>query len=367
MAVDLDDVDLARADPGGMLATVEASPAQWAAAVEAGRSAPVPEIDPARLRAVVVAGMGGSGVSADVAAAVAERCGEVPVLAVKDHRVGAAVGPDTLVVGVSHSGATEETIAVLRAAGDAGAPRLAVAGGGAVAEMARGAGFPLVEVPVPDAPEAARMPRANLANLVAPLLAVLDRAGVLRGAVDALAPVPDELDELSGPWRHEVPAADNPVKQAALALEHQVPVFYGARGLPAVAARRAKCQVNENAKRPAFHGELPELDHNEVAGWTALPELSARFTLVELRSPPDEHPQVARRFAATRELVGDRTGGVVSVEARGSNALVRFAAAALFVDLLSVHLALLSGQDPTPIEAIVALKQRLATGPRDDR
>ncbi|MDP8961317.1 MAG: hypothetical protein M3N32_06875, partial [Actinomycetota bacterium] len=60
--------------------------------------------------------------------------------------------------------------------------------------------------------------------------------------------------------------------------------------------------------------------------------------------------------------IGDRVGLVRRVEVSGPNPIARFAAAVLFVDLLSVYLAFLEGEDPTPVAAITALKERLARG-----
>lgn len=340
-------------DPDGMLARVERSPAQWREALELADRAAVPVVG-RRLRAACVAGMGGSGIAGDVAVAVAGASSDVPVVAVKDYALPGFVGPDTLVVLVSHSGDTEETLSAYDRAGQAGAARVVVSSGGALSARAAADGVACLQTP-PAGP-----PRANLAHLTVPVLVCLERAGALRGIMPALDGVAGHLDGMLSAWRHDRPVDDNPVKRLAAALHERVPVFYAAGGLPAVAARRAKCQVNENAERPAFCGVLPEIDHNEIVGWSAGSGLGRHFGVVELRSHPDEDPRIARRFDVTREVIADRVGAVATFESRGPTPIARFAAVVLFVDLLSVYLAYLDGTDPTPVEAIDTLKRRLA-------
>ncbi|MFN2558007.1 MAG: bifunctional phosphoglucose/phosphomannose isomerase [Nitriliruptorales bacterium] len=355
-ATAIDELDLDRLDPSRMLATVEDSPKQWADALALARHAPAPEVDPSRTRAVIVAGMGGSGIAANVAAVAARYSGRVPVIAAKDYGLVALAGRETLVVVVSYSGDTEESLACLEAASAAGAPTFAVGSGGRLAERAEREGFPLVRIP------GGGQPRANLPYLVVPVLVALERAGLVSEVEAQLEEVPDHLASLMRDWHHERPPAENLVKRLAIDLKDLVPVFYGASGWPSVAAQRAKCQTNENAKRPAFWNELPELDHNEVVGWYSLGDICRHFAVVEVRSRGDEDPRVARRFEVTREVIEGRVGLIRAVEVSGPNPIARFAAAVLFFDLLSVYLAFLGGEDPTPVAAITAVKERLAGG-----
>ncbi len=355
-AAAIDELDLDRLDPGSMLATVEASPRQWADAIALARHAPALEVDPSHTRAVIVAGMGGSGIAANVAAVAARYAGRVPVIVAKDYGLLALAGPESLVVVVSYSGDTEESLACLDAASAAGAPTFAVGSGGRLAARAEHEGFPLVRIP------GGGQPRANLPYLVAPVLVSLEQTGLISGIEAQLEEVPDHLALMLTDWHHDRPAASNLVKQLAIDLKDLVPVFYGASGWPAVAAQRAKCQTNENAKRPAFWNELPELDHNEVVGWYSLAEVCRRFAIVEVRSREDEDPRVARRFEVTREVIEGRVGLIRTVEVIGPNPIARFAAGVLFFDLLSVYLAFLEGEDPTPVAAITAVKERLAGG-----
>jgi glucose/mannose-6-phosphate isomerase len=134
---------------------------------------------------------------------------------------------------------------------------------------------------------------------------------------------------------------------------------YGAAGFPAVAARRWKGQVNENAKTPAFHGAVPEMNHNEIVGFEALADLHPRFAAVFLREA-EESPRVARRIVATRELL--EAEGVVTheVSSRGRSRLARLLSLVVFGDWVSLYLGVLAGVDPTPIAKIDRLKAALS-------
>lgn len=351
-AVDLDRLDLATADPGGMLATVESVPERWAAGLSAALAAPPPNV-PTGMDAVVIAGMGGSGITADVGSVVARDRGRLPVIAVKEAALPAFVGGRTLVVGVSHSGATAETLRCLAAAHAAGAACYAVTSGGTLAARAAEFGCPVANVP------GAVQPRANLPHLVSALLVVLERAGAVDGIVEQIEAIPPFLDGTMRKWRADVPLRANPAKQLAVELAGLAPVFYGARGWMGVAALRAKCQVNENAERPAFWNELPELAHNELVAWTSPHEVSERAGVVLLRSVEDEPPATARGFELLGDVLAERAGHVAAIHFDGPTPLARFAAACAFVDLLSVYLALLAGVDPTPVRAIETFKRGL--------
>src|SRR5262249_47225074 len=141
------------------------------------------------------------------------------------------------------------------------------------------------------------------------LLGALEEIGVvpsLEAEVGQVAAVLERLRNRIGP---EVPLASNPAKQVATAIGDRFPVIWGADGIGSVAAVRWRTELNENAKVPAFSGALPELDHNEVVGWSV--GTGDRFVLLTLRHP-GEHPDVAARFPVSAEVV--RSSGLTHHE-----------------------------------------------------
>ncbi len=336
-------------DTQDMLGIVRRSPAQWTRSLEVATA----DLAPSRSRppAVIVAGMGGSGIAGDVARLGAERFGRTPVHAVKGYRLPAWATPQTPLIAVSHSGNTEETLAVVAAALVAGVPVHAITTGGALGELAAEGRVTSTTI------EGGLQPRASLPSLVAPVLLTLQQWDVLDDveasvtAAAAAGAVLSEADE----------AGSSRAKELAAAVQGSVPVFLGGRGVGSLVAARAAAQVAENAEEPSFAGELPEFDHNALVGFATRHEDNP-FTLIAIRDPR-EHARIAARFAPTLEGVQAGFRAVEHLHLVDGDWLTRLACGVLEVDLLSVHLALALDRDPTPVDAIVGLKQTLASLP----
>lgn len=324
----------------GMRDLIAELPAQleWAASLSVGD---VPEA-----REALVAGMGGSGFAGDVAAVVAEAEGK-RVSVHKGYglpRWAAAAEP--LVVCVSHSGNTEETLSAARSALESGLALVTVATGGALAEMAETAALP--HVAAPPGPQ----PRAAAGYLAGGTLRLLEAAGVI-------GPVAADLSE-AAEVTSAMLAEDAAGRADAIAdaLVGRATIIYGGLGLPAAAAGRWKTQVNENAKAPAWWSFFSELDHNEIVGWTAFPGLGMESLAVVFLSDASDHPRITQRARLTAELMEGVTiaGHVAS---RGSGIVARLFSLVLMGDLVSVSLAEKAGVDPMPVHVIENLKKRL--------
>src|SRR5450432_1857949 len=211
-----------------------------------------------RPRALVVAGMGGSGIAGDVVAAVTGPSCAVPVIVSRGYRLPGWVGGLDLVVAVSCSGETEETLAATDEALRRGA-RVVTVGKAGPSLAARAAGGRAVALNVDSG---GRMPRANLWALVTPLLAVVDALGLASVPRGLLAGVADQLDATSAACGPTSETYDNVAKKTALRLSGALPMVWGTTDLAAVAALRFACQLAENAKQPAVHGALTEVHHN---------------------------------------------------------------------------------------------------------
>jgi glucose/mannose-6-phosphate isomerase len=349
--IDLDaTAALSAGDPSDMLGAVTRAPRQWHEGIE--RAGGVEGLPAAKgIRSVVACGMGGSGIAGDVLAAVAAPRMSVPVAVVKGYTLPAYVGKDTLVLAISYSGNTEETLSCLEQAQEKKARIIAISTGGKVAEQAAAAKIPHAR------PVEGLQPRAALYSLAVIPLMLLDRMGLLDAAAD-LDTVERLLDEQVGAFEAGVPVEKNEAKRLAHQLNGYVPLVWGQEGELAVAAMRWRCQFNENAKMPAFDRVLPELDHNELAGYDpGLPELG-RVALVVLRTD-DEHPRIAKRVDASLGVMRDKVGLAEQAPASGGSPLERLMSSAILGDFVSVYLALLRGVDPTPVDVIERLKRAL--------
>lgn len=343
--VDLDDASaIAALDPDGALDDVEAAPAQWDAA--AGLvTAP---LDLRGADGVVIVGVGGSGITGDVVAAIAEGAGfGLPVQAIKGYRLPPWVSSATLVLCVSASGATEETREVHGAAAAIGSRIVAVTGGGPLAEEVAAAGGRVIDIPT------GPQPRHSLGSLAVPCLALLGLAGDVRAAAEALA------DVVAANGR-TMPAVDNPAKSRAVVLARSPhATCWGSGPLGTVAAYRLRCQLAENAELPGSHGEVPELCHNDVVGLTAA-HAASFSTLVRVRDRAGEHPREALRVDLLADQLADRFAAALDIDAGKGPPLVRVARVVGTVDLTSIWTALARGVDPTPIAPIQAIKAALA-------
>jgi glucose/mannose-6-phosphate isomerase len=304
--------------------------------------------DPAEVRDVVVAGMGGSAVPGDVVRSSHGADLLVPVTVCRGYRLPRACGPSTLVVAVSVSGNTKETLACYEQASRAGCALVAVSRGGELAARAAADGIPHVVVPA-EIP----VPRAAIGFLSGAMLGILERTGLLLGLSESVARTGRALDQRFVLLDAEVPTGANEAKRLAAWMGGRTPVMWATEGAAEAAALRWKNQLNENAKVPAFHAVLPELGHNEVEGWG--PGAGSSFALVVLRHP-GEPPPVAARVGSVLAAIDGAGLESRQVMAEGRDALEWLFWLVQLGDLASVYLAAARGVDPTPTPVLNALK-----------
>jgi len=348
---DLDDRAAVRAaDPDGMLDTVVGLAAQCREAYARGLAAdPMPGA--VGVASIAVCGMGGSAIAGDVISAIAAPRLRLPVAVLRTPELPEFCGPHTLLIASSYSGETSETLGLFEEAVVRGCRIVAVTSGGTLGERSRELGVGRVEVPP------GFMPRAAFGYLALGALGALEAMGIApshAADVDEAVELMDDVVSRSGP---DAPASTNPAKALALAIGERVPVVWGADGIGSVAAMRWKAQFNENAKVPAFAASLPELDHNEVVGWS--PGRGDGFSVIALRHA-GEHGDVSARFPLSEEIARRSGAEVHEVEALGRSDLARLLTLVQIGDLVSTYLGLARGVDPSPIEAIASLKRTLA-------
>ena len=317
-------------DPSGMLDDVLAQPDQIEDALWRVEAAGVPRREHGG--GLMVAGMGGSAIGGDLAAAAIGDRAVRPVRTNRGYALPSWLDSDTLLLFASYSGDTEETLAAYEQARALDARRVALTTGGQLSELAREDGIPVIGIP------SGMQPRAAVIYMT---VAALECAAAC-GASPSLR---HEI-EASVPTLRAVADDDSAPRWLAGELHERIPVVYGA-GRTAAPAVRWKTQLNENAKVAAFASALPEADHNEVCG------VDERLAAVFLDDDMLDR-RLRRRIDATRKVLGGHI-----VEARGHTPVERVLSLVLLGDLVSVHLALLRGVDPTPVEAIVELKRRL--------
>ncbi len=348
----LDDLAaLRRLDASGMLGYSAAVPAQVRDAWARSRSLVLGDAHRAAT-SVAVLGMGGSAIGGDLVRGIWSDRLRVPLEVVRGYDLPAWVGPATLVVASSYSGATEETISAFGQAVERHAPVAIISTGGTLLDVARRADLPHLGFP------GGGQPRAAVGSSVTLLAGLLERAGMLDLSDDEVEDAATTAEAAVRAAAPDTPTDSNAAKRLAWALIDRLPIIESSGSLAPV-ARRWKTQLNENSKSFAAYEELPEATHNAVEGYPQPDGVRDHQLVVFLESEGD-HLRNQLRARLSRELLD--TAGISHqvVRVTGSSRFARALDAIVLGDFVSVYLAALYGIDPTPVDAISELKQAMA-------
>jgi len=343
-------------DAQDMLGEIDNLPDQLAQAWALGQSLPLPQAP--GITRIVISGMGGSAIGADLLAGYVAAQSSLPVIVLRDYGLPAfAAGQETLFIASSHSGNTEETLDAFDEALKRNCIVLAVCAGGKLAQKASAAGCAVWRFPH------AGQPRAAVGFSFGLLLAVFTRLGLVPAQDELVAGAVAAMRAQQKTIQATVPAANNPAKRYAGQLVGRWVTIFGS-GVLATVARRWKGQINEMAKAPANFEFLPEADHNTLAGIiNPADELLMPHTLTLFLRAASDHPRNILRTSMTRQtfmLEGMNTNIYL---AQGDSSLAQMWTAVHFGDYMAYYLAIAYAIDPTPVEALTGLKATLAARP----
>lgn len=320
-------------------------------------------VDEGRPRAIVVAGGGGSRVAGDILSAVAGTRSPVPVVTVGGPGLPGWVGPVDLVVVVSGSGVTRETLAVAGEAARRGCRLTGICPDGSRLGQFLDALPSAQRFDVGIPPTLGRWrARSLIWSLATPILLVGGALGLVEDAPGAVLRTADLLDDIAdrcAPMRDSI---TNPAKQWAVELSLSLPLVWGTGDVGGVAVRRLSSQLAQNAGLPAMVGTLPAAGRTQAAllagpraGQVGLddifrdrvadPDCDTRIRLVMLRDA-DEHPEVEALAGAACELASKRGVPVSVLKAEAGHPLERLATLIGMPDFASVYAALVLGIDP---------------------
>ena len=354
-AVSLDDPSSFKSlDSRGMLRMAEDFPAQCRKGLELGDALDFDDSYRIEYSALVGLGMGGSAIGSDLLAAIYRDELTVPPGTVREYALPAWVGERTLVFAVSYSGNTEETLAAFHQARRRGARVIGVTSGGELERLCKQDRVPCVVVP------GGQPPRASTGYLLMPMVAIVERLGLIGDQSAARRECLDLLEAQAQEYAPQSPAPANRAKQIAALMHGKVPIIYGSTPTLGTVAYRWKTQCNENSKVLAHADALPELDHNEIVGWELGREMLKQRCVIVLVDPGMSR-QMQRRLDITQEVLGADVE-VHRETARGSSGLAKVVSAMFLGDCATLYLAFLNGVDPVEIKPIDTLKRRLAEG-----
>ena len=280
---------------------------------------------------IIISGMGGSGIGGQILSAIADLEGFAKINYWNNYNLPKWANENCSVICVSYSGNTAETLSAARDALKLGCNLEVITTGGKLKELAEQNNLHITEI------EKGHQPRAAL-----PLLL---KALIFRIGLPKLEKQINEVGELSLPIEK--------AKGIASQLKGTIPCIYSSDLMNPV-AYRWRCQIQENAKQLAFNHQIPEMNHNEIVGWT-LPNNQMSVILIR---DNNENAQISNRFEATRNVAWDNVK-IVECTAEGKTPLARIMSMIILGDLVSLELAKLNNVDPTPVEVIENLKNEL--------
>jgi glucose/mannose-6-phosphate isomerase len=331
-------------DPQKMMARVSGFPMAFQTAWKAG--APIPSLtDPARL---LTGGMGGSAIAGDLAAAMVGRSSLRPMIAVRDYCLPPTGNSDLLLL-CSYSGNTEETLALFAEAKMRSLPMVVITSGGRLQELCQGE-YPLIKLP------GGSPPRAALPSILGSTLALLAN---LQGGETISAEIPQISSALEAvmadcdPLR---PPGDNPAKTIAMELGENRPVCVSLAAGFESAALRLCCQFEENAKVFSMVRSLPEMHHNSWIPWLGGDPLGVPLWL----GTDDAHPRVRLRMRISEQCLAEEGLPAIAIPTVGETRGARLLTNVLLGDFISVYHALMREVDPTPVDLLTTMKNRLA-------
>jgi glucose/mannose-6-phosphate isomerase len=368
----LDDINgMSANDPGNMLEAVASSGAQMREAVSVIDRALLAEVSAGEQpRNLLIAGLGGSGVGGDVLKAVIGQSTAIPILSERSHSLPGWVGPMDVVVGVSCSGMTEETLSTTAEAGRRGARVITIGAGGSDLEKLSNSISGAVHFAIDSK---GRSPRSSLWTHATPLLMVANALGIAHIDEKEFEIAADLMDELSVANGPSVPLGNNYAKGLALSCAESLPMVWGTGMIGATAAARFMAQLAENAKIPAAHGELPEVGHNQIVTFDGVlaggapakdifrddDDVIDRRTHLYILRDTNEHPAVEKRIGIVSQIASDRDVPVTLLQATGNHPVSRLASLIIPTDWASVYAGLALGLDPSEISTINQLKAGL--------
>ena len=336
--------DIEKLDESNILEDLEGFPSQIREAIEIGKQVNLP-FSLENYDRVATVGMGGSAIIGDLLS----QCINMPVVTYRDYFLGSGVGETDLLLAVSYSGNTEETLSALEDGCRRGMDSLCISTGGKMESFCRDRKIPFVKIPT------GLQPRASTGYMLFPLLQIFSEAG-LTGTFDPVS-VCSQLDELSESWGRKVSLEENFAKSMAKKLAGKIPVFYSSSSTKVI-AYRWKTQFNENAKQPAFWNVFPELNHNETVGYRLVDELDANLIPIMIETGL-EYERNKLRMDIMGEILEEEGIDYEIIPPREGDRFDNLFGQIYLGDFVSVYLALINGVDPSPVELIENFKAKM--------
>lgn len=298
---------------------------------------------------ILIVGMGGSAIGGELFKNWAKDKIKIPIEVIRDYSLPLYANKNSLVFVLSYSGETEESLSAFLDALKKKCSICCISSGGKLIEYAKKIGLPYLTVPsgIP--------PRAALPYMLTPLLIATENCNLVHLS-NELHEAIDVLSSISNENSPRINTINNFSKKVSIGIGFSVPVVYGF-GIFNAVARRYKQQFNENSKIPSRWDVFSELNHNEIVGWEQEGKLSNYYSLVLLRDV-NESKEIRTRIELTKSLLVNPVK-TFEIWSKGESDLAKILSLICIGDFISVYHALVNKIDPTPVNTINKLKEKM--------
>ena len=294
------------------------------------------------IRNILVTGLGGSGIGGTIVAQLCEKELRVPFNVSKDYFIPAYIDKYSLVIVSSYSGNTEETLQALEAAQKQNAKIVCVCSGGKVAEIAKANNLDLIFIP------GGKPPRSAFGYSATQLFYVL--RGMKLISNDFTTQLKNTIALLD--------AEEENTKRNARALAEKligkIPVIYAAANYEGVAVRFRQ-QIDENSKMLCWHHVFPEMNHNELVGWT---EKHEDVAVILLRNN-DDYSRTQKRMEVCKEIFTRYTSSIHEIWSKGNSQIEKAFYLIRFTDWVTWYISEIKNIDCSEVKVIDYLKGEL--------
>jgi len=350
----LNDLDHLRSfDPENMYNRIFDLPEQMEKALKLAEVWKVGPGDFPDVKNIVVIGMGGSAIGGELVKSLLSSQLLVPFEVCRNYELPEYVDDESLVIVSSYSGNTEETLAAADDALRRKAMMAAITTGGMLEDVASINDIPILKVPT------GWQPRAAIGFSFVPLLILMDKIGMIKDASKDIKATYEKMVKFREKYIEDNPSISNPAKRLAVKIKGRIPIIYSGPRLTDAVAIRWKGQICENAKNMAFANHFPEMNHNELVGWSEQIKEHGEHLIVIFLRDADDHPRIRRRMNIVKEIISKLEIEVMDLHSMGESPLERIFSLIQMGDFISYYLAILNEVDPTPVEAIESLKTKL--------
>ena len=304
-----------------------------------------------KIENVVIAGMGGSAIGADIVLALGKENIDIPLIISRNYNLPNWVGKNSLVICSSYSGNTEEILSCLEDAIEKNAQVCGITTGGILKSKLNELNKDVIITP------SGLQPRAALAYSLIPISKILEKLDILKIGFDIW------LDEfLKNIKKYQniyiLKKQENPTYVLAKKIYKKIPIIYADNSTLSVVGTRIKGQISENSKMLVYQNDLPELNHNEIVGWENNLNIINDFVIIWLKDEND-HERNKYRQKISENILNEIKIKQYSIKVEGNSFQERFLHMLHFGDWLSYWCALLHETDPNPVLKIDRLKNSL--------